>query len=132
MDVPDDLEYSATHEWLRLEGENAIVGISDHAQAELSGVVFVGLPKVGAQVVANQPVAVVKSAQAAIEVYSPISGTIIAVNSALEKNPSLVNTDPYGEGWIYNILVEAGEEIEQLMDPATYKAQFSSDDIPEV
>jgi glycine cleavage system H protein len=132
MDIPDDLQYTATHEWLRLEGDNAIVGICDHAQADLGVIVFAGLPKVGAQVAANEPAAVLRSANATIEVRSPISGTITEVNGALEKDPSLVNTDPYGEGWLYSIRIEAGEEIEQLMDSVVYKAQFSSGDGPEV
>jgi len=132
MDIPDDLQYTANHEWLRLEGDNAIVGICDHAQADLGGIIFVGLPKVGAQVVASQPVTVLRSANATINVHSPISGTITEVNGALEKDPSLVNTDPYGEGWLYSIRIEAGEEIEQLMDSAVYKARFFGADSPEV
>jgi glycine cleavage system H protein len=132
MDIPDDLQYTATHEWLRLEGDDAIAGVCDHVQADLGGIVFVGLPKVGAQVVANQAVMVLKSANATIDVRSPISGTITEVNGALEKDPSLVNSNPYGEGWLYRIRIEAGEEIEQLMDSVVYKARFFGGDSPEV
>jgi glycine cleavage system H protein len=132
MDIPDDLQYTANHVWLRLEGDNARVGICDHAQADIGGIVFAGLPKAGAQVVANQPVMVLRSANGTIDVHSPISGTITEVNGALEKNPSLVNTDPYGEGWLYSIRIEAGEEIEQLMDSVVYKARFLGEDSPEV
>ena len=132
MDIPDDLLYTASHEWLRMEGDNAIAGICDHAQADLGGIVFAGLPKIGAQVAANQVVMTLKSANGAVDVHSPISGTIIEVNGALEKDPSLVNTDPYGKGWLYSIRIEAGEEIEQLMDSVVYKARFFGGDSPEV
>jgi glycine cleavage system H protein len=126
MNVPDDLQYAETHEWLRLEGENARIGITDHAQAELTDIVFVELPKVGAQVQAGQPAAVVESVKAASDIYSPISGSIVEVNDALSANPALVNTDPYGEGWLFRVKIEAGEEIERLKDPAAYKAQIST------
>lgn len=132
MNVPDDLKYAETHEWLRLEGETATVGISDHAQAELTDIVFVELPKVGALVAAKQPVAVVESVKAASDIYSPIGGTITEVNTALEANPALINTDPYGEGWLYRIRIEAGEEIEQLKEPATYRSQILGESSPEV
>jgi glycine cleavage system H protein len=126
MNVPEDLQYAATHEWLRLDGENGTVGITDHAQAELTDVVYVELPKVGAQAVAGQQICVVESVKAASDIYSPISGTITAVNEALGSNPALINTDPYGEGWIFKIRIEAGEEIEELKSPAQYREQISS------
>ena len=122
MNVPDDLQYAESHEWLRLDGETATVGITDHAQAELTDVVYVELPKVGAAVTARQPVAVVESVKAASDIYSPIGGTVTEVNTALESNPALVNTDPYGEGWIYKLSVEAGEQIELLKEPGQYRA----------
>jgi glycine cleavage system H protein len=124
MNVPDDLQYASTHEWLRLDGADGTVGITDHAQAELSDLVYVELPKSGAQVTAGQQVAVVESVKAASDIYSPISGTIIAVNDALSANPALVNSDPYGEGWIFKIKVEAGEEIEELKSPVQYREQI--------
>ena len=126
MNVPDDLEYTATHEWIRLEGEDARVGITDHAQAELTDIVYVELPKVGAAVAPKQPVAVVESVKAASDIYSPIGGTITEVNTALESNPALVNTDPYGEGWLFRVRMEAGEEVEQLLDPGSYRKQIES------
>ena len=125
MNVPEDLKYAETHEWLRLDGETATVGITDHAQAELTDIVYVELPAVGILVAAKQQVAVVESVKAASDIYSPIGGTITEVNAALEGNPALVNTDPYGEGWLFRIKVEAGEELEQLKEPATYTAQIS-------
>lgn len=132
MNIPDDLLYTANHEWLRMDGDNATVGVCDHAQADLGGIVSAGLPKVGAQVVAGQAVAVLKSANGSVDVHSPISGTIIEVNGALAKDPSLVNTDPCGEGWLFSIRIEAGEEIEQLMDAVVYKARFFGGNSPEV
>jgi glycine cleavage system H protein len=124
MNVPEDLQYATTHEWLRLDGAEGTVGISDHAQAELTDVVYVELPKVGAQVDAGQQVCVVESVKAASDIYSPVSGTITAINDALSANPALVNTDPYGEGWIFKIKVEAGEDIEHLKSPAQYREQI--------
>ena len=125
MNVPDDLQYAATHEWLRMEGETALIGITDHAQAELTDIVYVELPKVGALVSAKQPVAVVESVKAASDIYSPIGGTVVEVNSALETDPGLVNRDPYGEGWLYRMRMEAGEQIETLKEPAQYRAMIS-------
>jgi glycine cleavage system H protein len=127
MNVPDDLQYAATHEWIRLDGADGTVGISDHAQAELTDVVYVELPKVGAQVTASQQVCVVESVKAASDIYSPISGTITAINDALTSNPALINSDPYGEGWIFKIKVEAGEELEELKSPAQYREQIGGD-----
>jgi glycine cleavage system H protein len=124
MNVPDDRKYIESHEWLRPEGAQARIGITDHAQAELSDVVFVELPKVGATVTAGQPVAVVESVKAASDIYSPVSGTIAEVNSALESNPALVNSDPYGEGWLYTLTPSAPEEIAALLDAAAYRARI--------
>src|ERR1043166_4024581 len=100
MNVPEHLQYTETHEWLHLDGETAAVGITDHAQAELTDIVYVELPKVGANVSAKQAVAVVESVKAASDIYAPVGGTIVAVNSALESDPGLVNRDPFGEGWL--------------------------------
>ena len=128
MNVPDELQYAATHEWLRLDGATGTVGITDHAQAELTDVVYVELPKVGAQVNAGQQICVVESVKAASDIYSPVSGTVTAVNDALSANPALLNTDPFGEGWIFKIGVEAGEDIEHLKSPAQYREQIGSAD----
>ena len=125
MNVPEDLHYAKSHEWLRLDGENGTVGITDHAQQELTDVVYVELPKMGAQVKAGQQVCVVESVKAASDIYSPISGTVMAINEALSANPALINTDPFGEGWIFRIKLEAGEEIEDLKSPAQYREQIA-------
>ena len=124
MNVPDDLLYTKTHEWIRVEGENARVGITDHAQAELTDIVYVELPKPGAAVQANHAVAVVESVKAASDIYAPISGTITEVNTDLESTPALVNTDPFGAGWLFRIKIEAGEELEVLQEPTTYRTQI--------
>jgi len=121
MNVPDDLKYTETHEWVRLEGGNARVGVTDHAQAELTDVVYVELPKVGAKVEAKAAAAVVESVKAAGDIYSPLTGTVVAVNEALENSPALVNTDPYGEGWLFVIAPEVPDEAGQLKDAAEYR-----------
>ena len=122
MNVPDDLKYTESHEWLRLDGSAGRVGITDHAQAELTDVVYVELPKVGARAEAKQPIAVVESVKAASDIYSPVSGTITEVNTALESNPALVNTDAFGEGWLFVIALDSGETTEGLLGPAAYSA----------
>jgi glycine cleavage system H protein len=126
MNVPDDLQYTDSHEWLRMEGDTARVGITDHAQAELTDIVYVELPKVGVPVVPKQPVAVVESVKAASDIYAPIGGTIVEVNTALESDPGLVNRDPFGEGWLWRMKIEAGEEVETLKEPSQYREQISA------
>lgn len=128
MNVPDELQYAATHEWLRLDGATGTVGITDHAQAELTDVVYVEPPKVGAQVNAGQQICVVESVKAASDIYSPVSGTVTAVNDALTASPALLNTDPFGEGWIFQIKIEAGEDIEHLKSAAQYREQIGGAD----
>ena len=121
MNVPDDLYYTESHEWVRPEGENARVGITDHAQAELTDVVFVELPKLGAKAEARGQIAVVESVKAASDIYAPIKGTVVEVNKALEGNPALINTDPFGEGWIFVLKMDSPEDVKQLKDAAAYK-----------
>ncbi len=107
------------------------MGITDHAQHELTDVVYVELPKVGAQVKAGDQVCVVESVKAASDIYSPVSGTVVAANDALSANPALINTDAFGEGWIFRIQIEAGEEIEELKSPGQYRQQIGGDDVAE-
>ena len=121
MNVPDNLRYAKSHEWLRPDGA---VGITDHAQSELSDVVFVDLPKVGRKVKAGETIAVVESVKAASDIYAPASGEVIEVNAALADNAALVNTDPFGAGWMFKLKVDAGGESSELMDSAGYKAQI--------
>lgn len=125
MNVPDDLFYTESHEWVRREGENARVGITDHAQAELTDVVYVELPKVGAQAEARGQIAVVESVKAASDIYAPIKGTVVEVNKALEANPALINTDPFGEGWIFVLKMDSPDDVKQLKDAAAYRTAIS-------
>ena len=125
MNTPSDLRYATSHEWVRLEGEIATVGISDHAQEELTDVVFVELPAVGRAVDAGDPTAVVESVKAASDIYAPIGGEIVEVNPDVEADPSLVNTDPYGKGWIFKLKVKDAAHVSKLMDAAAYGALIS-------
>ena len=119
MQVPDDLRYAKSHEWLRADGT---VGITDHAQHELSDVVFVDLPAVGKVVKAGEVVCVVESVKAASDIYAPVSGTVTATNPGLATNPALVNTDAYGEGWMFKLELANPAERDALMDAAAYRA----------
>lgn len=125
MNIPTDLRYNNSHEWVRLEGDVATVGITDHAQAELTDVVFVELPVVGRQVDMGDPTAVVESVKAASDIYAPISGEIIEGNPEVEADPALVNTDPYGKGWIFKMRVKDVAAVEKMMDAAAYQAMIS-------
>lgn len=122
MNVPDDLRYNSSHEWVRLDGDIATIGITDHAQDELTDVVFVELPPVGKVVDAGDPTAVVESVKAASDIYSPVAGEVVDANAAVEAEPALVNTDPYGEGWIFKVKVKDAEHVLKLMDAAAYRA----------
>ena len=124
MNVPEDLLYTASHEWVRRDGDKIRVGITDHAQAELTDVVYVELPKVGASHDAQSTIAVVESVKAASDIYAPVKGTVLEVNKALETDPALINTDPYGEGWIYVLQVEDASQLEGLKDAAAYGASL--------
>ncbi|MGI9113562.1 MAG: glycine cleavage system protein GcvH [Chthoniobacterales bacterium] len=124
MNVPDDLLYTQSHEWIRREGENIRVGITDHAQAELTDVVFVEVPKVGREVNANEPIAVVESVKAASDIYAPVKGAVVEANDALTQNPALVNTDPFGEGWLFVLKVTNAGDLSGLKDAAAYKQQI--------
>lgn len=124
MNVPSDLRYNSSHEWVRLEGDIATVGISDHAQEELTDVVFVELPLVGRAVDAGDPTAVVESVKAASDIYAPVGGEVVEVNPDVEADPALVNTDPYGRGWIFKLRVKNVADVEGLLDAAAYTAQI--------
>ena len=124
--IPSDLLYAESHEWLRLSGDEGTVGITDHAQHELTDVVYVELPKVGAQVEAQTQVCVVESVKAASDIFSPVSGTITAVNEALSANPALINTDPHGEGWIYKLKLSDPSQTSVLKTPAQYTEQLGA------
>ncbi|RYD31780.1 MAG: glycine cleavage system protein GcvH [Verrucomicrobiaceae bacterium] len=125
MSIPADLRFSTSHEWVRLEGDIATVGISDHAQEELTDVVFVELPIIGRAVDGGDPTAVVESVKAASDIYAPVAGEIIEANGEVEADPSLVNTDPYGKGWIFRLKVKNPAEVESMLTPEAYAAHIS-------
>ena len=119
---PENFRYTKEHEWVMVEGDSGTIGITDHAQHELSDVVFVELPKVGKTVAAKGPVEVVESVKAASDIYSPVAGEVVEINQALEADPALVNTDPYGKGWIYKIKVANSGDVAALKDAAAYQS----------
>lgn len=122
--VPSDLQYAKSHEWIRVSGDTGTVGITDHAQHELTDVVFVELPAVGRKVKAGEACAVVESVKTASDIYSPVSGEVIEVNPAVAANPALTNTEPYAGGWFFKIRVSAPAEVGALLSPADYARQI--------
>jgi len=124
MTIPDDLLYTDTHEWIKREGENVRVGITDHAQSELTDVVYVELPKIDRQANAKEAIAVVESVKAASDIYAPVKGMILEANKALEADPGLINREPYGQGWIFVLKIENPDDLKNLKDAAAYKKQI--------
>jgi len=123
--VPSELKYVASHEWLRMEDDGTItVGITDHAQEALGDIVYVELPDVGDTVAVDDEVAVVESVKAASDVYAPITGEIVAINEALEDDPEVINTDPYGEGWMYRIKPDNADDFDSLLSAEEYQADL--------
>lgn len=122
--VPADLKYAKSHEWLRLAGDTATAGITDHAQAELTDIVFVELPAVGRQVKAGEACAVVESVKTASDIYAPVSGEVVEVNKPVSDNPALANSDPYGAGWFFKLKLAAPAETNALLTPADYAKQI--------
>lgn len=122
--IPADLKYARSHEWVRVEGDTATVGVTDHAQHELTDVVFVELPAVGRKLKAGEACAVVESVKTASDIYAPVSGEVVAVNDAVTANPGLVNSTPYGEGWFFKLKLTQPAELDQLLDAAAYRAQI--------
>jgi len=122
MNVPDDLRYTKEHEWVRVEGSLARVGITDYAQDALGDVVYVDLPAVGASVAANQPLGEVESTKSVSDVYSPLAGTVVERNAAIEDRPELVNEQPYGDGWLVVIEPADPAAVDALLDAAAYRA----------
>ncbi len=120
--VPDDLRYTKDHEWAKLEGSKVRIGITDFAQSELTDVVYVELPKVGAMLAAGKSFGVVESVKSTSELFAPVGGKVVEVNPALAKNPELVNKDPYGQGWMILVELSSAKEIEALMTAEAYKA----------
>lgn len=128
-EIPGDLKFLKSHEWARLEDNGTVtVGISDHAQAQLGDLVYVELPTVGDQVDAGNSAAVVESVKAASDVYSPVSGTVLAVNEALADNPEIINNDAWGEGWILVIKPSQPAELDDLLSPDDYADLIESEE----
>ncbi|MDQ3986603.1 MAG: glycine cleavage system protein GcvH [Actinomycetota bacterium] len=124
-DVPEELDYTSEHEWARREEDRVVVGITDYAQDQLGDVVFVGLPEPGTEVKAGEPLGEVESTKSVSDVYSPISGKIVAKNSAVEDNPEVVNSDPYGDGWL--VAIEPAGDGAELLSAAEYRDLISKD-----
>ena len=117
---PDDLRYTNEHEWARAEGDRATVGITDYAQDALGDIVYVDIPPAGTAVSANQTFGEVESTKSVSDIYSPVTGTIVERNNELDKSPELINTDPYGQGWLVVIELADPDELDELMDAGAY------------
>ncbi|EPM0148993.1 glycine cleavage system protein GcvH, partial [Acinetobacter baumannii] len=122
MNHPSELKYARTHEWVKIEGDLVITGITDHAQDELGDLVYVETPEVGSQVTAGEQAGVVESVKTASDIHAPVSGTVVEVNTDLEDDPDFVNEDPYGKGWIYKIKPDNIADVEKLLTNAEYEA----------
>lgn len=123
--IPTDLRYTKSHEWVRTEGDEVVVGITDHAQSELTDIVFVDLPKVGKAVRAGEPVLVLESVKTVADVYAPADGSVSAVNADLGKHPELVNKDPYGAGWLYRLKTLGAVDPARLLAADAYRAELA-------
>ena len=119
--VPEDLHYSKDHEWVRVEGDEAIIGITDYAQNSLGDVVYVELPKAGDEFAANEPFGSVESVKAVSEVFSPLAGAVVRINESLADEPETVNSDPYGEGWMIRVKMANPGEVDSLLTAAEYE-----------
>jgi glycine cleavage system H protein len=122
--VPPDLRYAKSHEWVSVSGDTATIGITDHAQHELTDIVFVELPAMGRKVKAGEACAVVESVKTASDIYSPVSGEVAAINQAVVDNPALVNSDPYGGGWFFRVKLSQPPEVNSLLNAADYTKQI--------
>ena len=123
-DIPAELHYAESHEWVRVDNDTAVVGISDHAQEELTDVVFVELPEVGRRVASGEACAVVESVKTASDIYCPVNGEIVEVNDAVVDDPSLANSSPYGDGWFFKVRLDSDTGIEKLLSPDAYRTQI--------
>jgi glycine cleavage system H protein len=124
--VPADLKYAKSHEWVRVQGDTATVGITDHAQHELTDVVFVELPPLNRTLTAGEACAVVESVKTASDIYSPVGGQVTETNKAVVDNPALVNTDPYGIGWFFKVKLSNEGEMNALLSPEQYQAEIGA------
>jgi glycine cleavage system H protein len=124
--IPSDLKYTKSHEWVRVSGDTAAVGITDHAQHELTDVVFVELPDAGRKVKAGEACAVVESVKTASDIYSPVSGEVVELNKPVTGKPDLVNTEPYAGGWFFKIKLSNPTELNALLSPEDYRKQIGA------
>ena len=122
MNHPSELKYASTNEWVRIEGDLVVTGISDHAQDALGDLVYVETPEVGQQITAGEQAGVVESVKTASDIHAPVSGTVVEINANLEDDPDFVNDDPYGKGWIYKIKPDNIADVEQLLSSTAYEA----------
>lgn len=127
-EAPTELKYASTHEWARMEDGVVTVGISDHAQSALGDVVYVELPEVGQPVVAQEEAGVVESVKAASDIYAPVGGNVVAINSVLDEAPETVNEDPYGDGWFFKIEPDDEAELDELLDAEAYVEACEAED----
>jgi glycine cleavage system H protein len=127
-EVPTELKFLSSHEWVLVEGNVATIGVSDHAQELLGDLVYVELPEQGSTVAAGDTAGVIESVKAASDTYAPLSGEIIEVNDELEDSPEKINNDPYGDGWMYKIAIEDAEEIENLLNAEAYTDSIAEDE----
>jgi glycine cleavage system H protein len=123
--IPSDLRYAKTHEWVRADGGTATIGITDHAQHELTDVVFVELPALERALRAGEACAVVESVKTASDIYAPVSGEVVEINPAVVNNPGLVNSDPYGEGWFFKVRLAQPDELGSLLTGEAYQHQIA-------
>lgn len=126
MTSPTDLRYTKTHEWVRLDGDVATIGLTDYAQQELGDITYVELPEQGDEVTRNQPFGVVESVKAAADVYAPLDGEVVERNESIVESPEQVNASPYGDAWLIKIRVSDPTQVEQLMDSPAYDAHAAS------
>jgi glycine cleavage system H protein len=126
--VPSELKFLSSHEWVLVEGDIATIGVSDHAQELLGDLVYVELPELGSTVSAGDSVAVIESVKAASDTYAPVSGEIVEVNSELEDSPEKINDDPYGDGWMYKVSLEDPDEVGALLDADAYSVTIEDDE----
>ena len=124
-DIPTHLKYASSHEWVSVEDDTATIGISDHAQEELTELVFIELPDLGRELTAGDTCAVVESVKTASDIYAPLSGKIIDTNDALDTEPGTVNDDPYGDGWFFKIRLTNPKELDNLLSPDDYAEQVN-------
>ena len=120
-EVREDLKYTKSHDWIKIKDDIAVVGITDHAQAELTDIVFVELPEIGKEVKKGEEICVVESVKSVSEIYAPVSGKIVKVNSKLEDSPEIINESPYDDGWLVELEISDKSEVDSLLDAAEYK-----------